>query len=209
MTGESQSFDLVGPTVDDDIRRAINRYGAQAVKDAVKRLTSVKAKRGRKPIKDWPELASVWKADAKIWLEGGDPFAKRANYSIAQDYAAQNPGQSSEATFRRIMRKLAKSRVATTLMYAFPIGETEYPYKAHLKTLRTLAELRGQHEDLWVKLLEDAERYIDEYTQKFGPIPENMTMKEVEMRSKNPLLATAFPSILSTSPLLATMHRAP
>ncbi len=46
--------DAVGSNVDDEIRRAIRAYGADAVKQSVKSLT--KAKKGRKPVKDWIEL---------------------------------------------------------------------------------------------------------------------------------------------------------
>ena len=45
LSPDGPKFDLVGPTVDDDIRRIIARYGTEAVKQAVKRVT--KPKRGR------------------------------------------------------------------------------------------------------------------------------------------------------------------
>src|SRR3546814_4577745 len=47
-------MDIIGPTVDDDIRRAIARYGADDVKEAVKNAT--KAKGGGKKEPAWTEL---------------------------------------------------------------------------------------------------------------------------------------------------------
>jgi hypothetical protein len=177
-------FDLVGPTVDDDIRRAISRYGVQAVKDAVKRQT--KAKRGRKAEKDWPEIDKVLKEDARKWLDGGDPFADRSNYSIAQAYANQNPGHSHAATHRRIMNKLAEKREIFTLINAYVISQNEYPYSAHLRTLRALIAFDGTGSH-WEKSLELAEGSIADYTAKHGPPSDILTMKEVEHGAKNSL----------------------
>src|SRR3546814_19179799 len=69
-------MDLIGPTVADDIRRAIARCGADAVKVAVKNAT--KAKRGRKKEADWPELRELMEADASEGLAGKDPFDPRS-----------------------------------------------------------------------------------------------------------------------------------
>lgn len=114
LSPDGPKFDLVGPTVDDDIRRIIARYGTEAVKQAVKRVT--KPKRGRKPEKDWPELREVIESDARDWLAGGDPFSSRSNYSIAKDFADKNPGHSHPATMKRIERKLVQKRVWMTLV---------------------------------------------------------------------------------------------
>src|SRR3546814_20858378 len=99
-------MDLIGPTVDDDIRRAIARYGADAVKVAVKNAT--KAKRGRKKEPDWPELREIMEADAREWLAGNDTFTTRSNYSIAKELSERNPGHSIVSTHKRIERKLSR-----------------------------------------------------------------------------------------------------
>lgn len=195
-------FDLVGPRVDDDIRRAINRYGAQAVKDAVKRLT--KPKRGRKAERDWPEIDKVIKEDARKWLEGGDPFADRSNYSIAQAYVNEHPGHSHAATQRRIMKKLAEKRVTFTLINAELIGRGGYPHEAYLRALRALTELRPDW-GIWPRILSEAEANIADYTRKFGPIPPDMTMKEVEDGARNALLPA---SPTNSNSGLAGMFRA-
>ena len=138
LLANGPKFDLVGPTVDDDIRRIVTRYGAEAVKEAVKRET--KAKRGRKPERDWPELREVIEADARDWLAGGDPFSSRSNYSIAKDFADRSPGHSHPATMKRIERKLVKSRVWMTLVVAKNISREGYPYAEHIRALDALSD---------------------------------------------------------------------
>src|SRR3546814_15104128 len=64
-------MDLIGPTVDDDTRRAIARYGADAVKVAVKNAT--KAKRGRKKEPDRSEERRVGKECVSTCRSRGSP----------------------------------------------------------------------------------------------------------------------------------------
>jgi len=122
-------WDIVGPTADDDIRRAISRYGLDVVLAAVKRQT--KPKLGRKPEKDWPELADLIEADAKDWLAGNNPFNTRSNYSIAKYFVDKKKGQSHPATMKRIERKLVKDRKWRTLFAAYRISKTDYPHSDH------------------------------------------------------------------------------
>ena len=184
-------YDLVGPTVDDDIRRIVARYGASAVKDALSRQT--KAKRGRKPEKDWPEIDKVLKEDARLFLQGGDPFASRSNYSIAQTYAAAHPGHSHAATQRRIMKKLAEKRVMFTLINAEIIGRDCYPHGGYLRTLRALIAALPTW-DAWRSILSRAESSLADYAQKLGPVPESMTMKEVEEGAMKALIVPLTPN---------------
>lgn len=178
-------MDLVGPTVDDDIRRAITRYGAEAVKDAVKRQT--KPKRGRKPERDWPELRDVIQADAREWLEGGDPLATRSNYSIAKDFADKNPGQSHPATMKRIERKLVRQRAWMTLANAEILSRDGYPYTAHIRALEALSELDTHH--VWAWLRDRAKSTVADYEAKHGAPPASaMSMKQVEDATRNALL---------------------
>lgn len=169
-------FDLVGPTVDDDVRRMISRYGRDAVAGAMKR--AIKVKRGRKAEADWPEIDKVLKVDARRLLEGGDPFAERTNYSIAKAYAERHPGHSHAATHRRILKKLADKRVLFTLINAYMIGEDEYPYAAYLSVLKMLAmEMPDMH---WGDKLLRSEGYVNDYTAKHGAPADQLTMKEIE-----------------------------
>lgn len=206
MESVARNVDLVGPTVEDDIRRVIAFYGEKAVKQAVRRLTSAKVKRGRKAIDDIKELAGVLEADARIWLEGGDPFAARSNYSIAREYAEQHPGQSRESAFRRVMRKLAKGRKNLTLLVAYGISEAEYPYTAQLKTLKALEE-SGRPGGTWNVLLHDAENCLIKYKEKFGSIPDGITMNEIELRLQNGSIGSDFVSTESSFDFLRSLQR--
>ena len=77
LPGAPPKYDLAGPTIDDDIRRLIGRYGAQTVKEAATRLT--KAKRGRKKIPDFAELADVLVEDARADWRIEDALAALAD----------------------------------------------------------------------------------------------------------------------------------
>lgn len=186
-------FDLVGPTVDDDIRRVINRYGAAAVGEAVKRAT--KAKRGRKAEKDWPALHPILVEDARKVLEGGDPFSERTNYSIAQVFVQNNPGHSPAATQRRIMKKLSQMRMRWTLINAEIIGESEYPHGAYLNVLERLVSLLPDW-DIWKDRMSRAKGAIDDYTAKHGPPAVYLSIKDIEEGAQDLVLG----ALLGKSP---------
>jgi len=163
--------------VDDDVRRLIRRYGAADVTDALKRQT--KPPRGRKPEKDWPELRSVIDQDAKCWLDGGDPFSSRSNYSIAKNFADQNPGHSHPATMKRIERKLAQKRVWMTLATAQNLSRDAYPYAAHLRAWIALSDLDPH--PVWSSLRSDVERAIADFHAELGMMPpSHWSIKQVE-----------------------------
>lgn len=183
-------FDLVGPTVDHDIRRAITRYGADAVKEAVKRAT--KPKRGRKPEDDWLQLREIIEADARNWLAGGDPFSTRSNYSIAKEVADKNPGHSHPATMKRIEGKLRKNRKSRTLAIAHQLSWEGYPYSAHVRACEALIKLDTH--PVWVSIVETVKSQLADYEAKFGePPPSDMSMKEVEDAGRNALLTLISP----------------
>jgi hypothetical protein len=190
-------FDLVGPTVDDDIRRAIARYGADAVKNAVRRQT--KAKRGRRPDKDWSELREVIEAEARDWLAGGDPIAARTNHAIAKEFAESNPGPSAALTLQRIERKLANKphdRLWFLLVTAENMSRDGYPYTAHIRALKALTETKSHR--AWDTVLERAVSVLADYQAKKGnPPPDDLSMKEVEdmARKTLPLSALAKSSV--------------
>lgn len=180
-------LDLIGPTVDNDIRRAVSRYGAKAVREAVQRL--VKLKRGQKGIPDWPEISEILKEDARLWLEGGDPFTARSEYSIAKEHSERYPGQSQESTHRRMMKKLAEHRIYYTLVHATYLSEEEFSYLIHHRALTELAKIEG-HGDLWVRRLELAGSDLADYESKFGAPSKNLTMKEIELGARHAPPAT-------------------
>ena len=190
-------LDLVGPTVDDDIQRAIVRYGEEAVKAAVKNAT--KPKRGRKAEPDWPELRAVFHADALVFLSGGDPFKTRSIYSIAKDFAERNPGQSPISTHKRIERKLTKGpyeRRWWTLVTAESISRTGFPFAVYLRALEALSELPPESKpELWAYSLDRAKTAIADYEEREGnPPPANMSFRAVEFHnSRRSLEALAKP----------------
>ena len=196
-------YDLIGPTVEHDIRRVISRYGADAVKQAVKNVT--RPKRGRKPERDWPELREVINADAREWLAGGDPFVTRTNYSIARDFSLKKPGQSPSSAHKRIERKLAKApydRRWFMLVTAENISRDGFPHEQHIRALEALAELnREAGGDTWRKSLELARQTIADYTAKMGESPSaEVSMKEIEEVARNPFPLLSGPTLRSTNP---------
>jgi hypothetical protein len=185
-------WDLVGPTVDDDIRRATLRYGPEAVKSAVKEAT--KAKRGRPREPDWPELRDVIKADALEWLAGGDPFSARSNYAIAKDFAERNPGHSVVSTHKRIERKLSRGpydRRWFTLVTAENLSRDQFPYGAHVRALEAIASLPDiKTANVWQTWLERARSTIADYEVREGKPPDPlMPFKQIEEAVRNGGLA--------------------
>ncbi|MDC8753320.1 hypothetical protein OIK40_01535 [Erythrobacter sp. sf7] len=184
LAGLVDKYDLVGPTVDDDVRRIIARWGAEAVKESVKVQT--KPKRGRKPEKDWPLLWPYIERDAREWLDGGDPYERWTDYSIAKDYADKHPGQSHPAVMKRITKRLKAKRKIFALIEAERISTTDYPYTAHL---RALAELtRAERHPVWASMYARAKKQIDDYTAKYGAPPdEDFPMMKVQMLAEMPV----------------------
>ena len=181
-------MDLVGPTVDDDIRRAIQRYGADAVRAAIKNAT--KAKRGRPLEGDWRELRDVIHADALEWLAGGDPIADRSNYAIANKFAERNPGHSVVSTQKRVLRKLSRKpydRHWFILITAETLSRDGFPYAAHLRALEALAMLPdSKTAELWQSMLEIARSTVADYEAREGAPPHpSMSFGQIEEAVRN------------------------
>ena len=181
------NIDLAGPLVGDDVRRLIDRYGAKAVKDAVKEQT--KAKPGMRPLhSDWQRLEDTLKQDAKRWLEGGDPFEERKNYSIAKRFAEQYPQAMTtfESVRDRIMRKLRVRRRYYTLVHAEMMSRESYPYGNYLRVLAELVKT-GRLTEAWGKRLRQAEAVVADYSAKYGQPGADMTMHAIELEAAKPL----------------------
>ena len=180
-----QKMGLIGPDVDDDIRRAITRYGADAVRKAARRLTT--RKRGRPLGNDWAFLRDVLTEDAKDWLAGGDPFNTRSNYSIAKDFAERNPGHNSPSTVRRIQRKLTEKpydRIFRTLIYAENISEENYPHGDHIRALVELIKINDH--SAWKLALKNVKSEIADYEAVVGELPpEHFSIKQVTNAAHN------------------------
>src|SRR4051812_13080758 len=121
--------------VENEMRRLIRRFGVQLTKDALNRYLDHKP--GTKLKGDWKILGEFLKADAHRWLEGGDPFNERTDYSIAKWFAENFPDKNVEfdSTLRRIKKRLSKDRRYYTLVEAVWVSEAGHPYQLHLKAL--------------------------------------------------------------------------
>lgn len=181
-------LEFVGPTVDDDLRRIIGRYGGDAVKAALARLT--KPKRGRPKIQDWKELRPFVEEDARIWLGGGDPFTVRKNYAIAKAIADANPGHDHASTMQRIERKLSAKtgRKWFMLAAALDMSREGYPYLKHVFALEALADYDKEHS--WTEVLSHVKTSIADFAELHGPPSDDLTMKQIEEGSR-PLNALA------------------
>lgn len=181
----SAAMDLAGPTAEDDIRRIIGRYGAEAVKAAIEKAT--RRPRGRAPHKDWLKLTDFLDEDVQDWLDGRDPFVTRSDYSIAEAFAAANPGQSHSATAKRIRKKLKakQARKVHVLARAWQTSRGAYPHGTHLRTLRALHAIHPAGP--WGHFLSAAESFIADHSAKFGPPAEDASMEQIEKRASTPL----------------------
>jgi hypothetical protein len=184
----ARQLDLIGPSVDDDIRRAISRHGADAVLESAKRQCG--RQRGRPKVNEWPELRPIILAEAKDWLAGKDPIAVRTANSIAEEIADKNPGHNRSSTVSRIRRKLNQTphgRYWQILVCAYRVSEEEsYPYARSVRALGELRKIDGHSP--WGWMLEQASFHIREYEAKTGEQPPaNLSMKEVEAVARKPL----------------------
>jgi hypothetical protein len=173
------TWDLVGPTVEDDLRRLVTRYGAAAVKEATKRV--IRAKRGPKTIPDWRELEDVIEADARLWLAGDDPMKQQTNYAIAKKFAERNPGQSAVSTHQRVERKLGQKpfgRFYHIMVKAEALSRSDFTWSHNVRALEALASLQTHR--VWDGLLRSACNDISDYTAKWGPPAPDLTMSQVE-----------------------------
>ena len=115
LISAAAKWDLVGPTIDDDIRRLIGRYGGLAVKEATARMT--KAKRGAKMLPDWKELKPWIDEDAKAWLEGRDYLTPEDLQAVYHETMAHRVffspiyemrrGDVSRALMEQILQKIS------------------------------------------------------------------------------------------------------
>ena len=186
LTNLTPQVGLIGPTVEDDIHRAITRYGAEAVKGAITKLT--KPKTGRPLEKDWLKMKPMIEADAKYWLAGGDPFAERTNYSIAKEVADSEPGHSHDATIRRLTRKLKEKRQLMTYLAAM-IESEKRSYLDYIRALEAAVEIGGD-ESPYTLILQLARSAINDYELTYGnpPSPE-LTLDQVKEKPKNALIS--------------------
>ena len=173
-------LDLIGPDVDADIRRTINRYGEEAVKKTVKRLTT--AKRGRPADPDWKWLQPTIELDARDWLIGQAPEKNRSSYGIANDFADKGQGQSRHADYTRVYDKLLKKRRLMYLSLAVEMSRNDYPHKTHLKALDELEQVLPNSRSL----ADISRTVVREYKFRSGKLPPaKMSITEVQIAVMN------------------------
>jgi hypothetical protein len=185
-------WDIVGPTVEDDLRRVISRYGVEAVRKAAAKLA--KAQRGRPKVDDLDELKAATHADAHDWLEGRNPYDLRSDYSIAKEIADKKPGQSHPATMKRILRKLKNGKSGgrrfRMLAIAEHLGSEGYSYRIYQKTVEELSGM-GVHK-VWDELADRVRSDIADYERKRGESPgPEMSMKEVREAARQEVVGRA------------------
>lgn len=186
-TNQLLNLDLTGPTVENEVGRLVVRYGVKAVKRAVREQT--KSKRGAPPKDDdWRQIDEILKQDALRWLDGGDPFAERSNYSIARKFYEPHPQREFEKVHRRIMRKLQDRRRYYTFVHAEMASKDQYPYGDYLRVLAALVA-SGRLTNTWQTRLRLAEESIAIYTAKYGPPDTELAMHEIEVCAAKPFPA--------------------
>jgi hypothetical protein len=173
-------LDVIGPDVDADIRRTINRYGKDAVKDSVKRQTT--AKRGRPAEPDWKWLQPTIELDAREWLKGQVPEKNRSSYGIANDFAGTMEPQNWHANHTRIYDKLLEKRRLMYLLFAVEMSREDYPHKTHLKVLDELEQVLPKSRSL----ADISRTVVREYKVRAGKLPPaKMSIAEVQTAVMN------------------------
>ena len=168
-----------------EIRGLIGSYGKEAVRDAA--LAATKKPRGRQKENDWFLLHAALTADARDFLEGRDPFYLRSKYAVAKRFAEEHPGHNVAATMRRVQRKLAEGRRFQILFRAWLDSYWSYPVAAHIKALEALLEQQEYDSpqaaaQLWRPRVEEVNRFIDAYRERFGEPDTAMTMRDLETK---------------------------
>ncbi|MEQ1714381.1 MAG: hypothetical protein ABL907_00115 [Hyphomicrobium sp.] len=184
--------DLPG-TLDEIVGRLVRSHGADAVKSAVKKAT-VKRK-GRKPERDWIALKPWIEMDAQDWLDGCDPFALRSNYFLANQIAASHPGQSTQATHRRVMAKLAKRRKWMAHVAAWHQAEDSRPFADYFRAVDALAELDVGFAESMHYIADMRRGMIERYKNRFGEPTAELTLEQI----KEALQTPEFPQLDRTS----------
>lgn len=204
MPDEQPQFDLVGPTVDDDMRRLTRRYGVQAAQVALKSQTA--GKPGRPHERDWLLLADIIREDAHDWLIGRDPFKTRSSAAIARNFANEHPGQSRDSTVARLKLKLSRSRRYITFCEAERLARAEFPHGQYLRALKALIAT-GRSARLWAEQGCRTSACIVDYTAKFGRPPPGMTMQQLESGAAEPITPTPAPENRNILQILTEIPR--
>ena len=189
LSGSLSPDYAVHSAAEDFIRRAIDQYGAEEVKAAVKNLT--KRRPGNPGIDPLPDLLPLLQQDADEWLAGGDPFTTRKDNAIATAYAEKKGAREFEANkkreerYLRAERKNSLGRRFWVFFLAWHDSKTgEYPHVVHLRAIEALRDL--EPDVPWQWYLDRAARHIRDYTARNGAPAECVTMREIMDGARSP-----------------------
>lgn len=159
----------------DTLQKLIADYGADAVQHSLNKIITPKT--GRPKIADWEKMMPMLGEDVNEQL--GHPSGnKRSNKSIAMHIASQAGNHSSDATVRRIMRKLSKDRDHYTLVLAALNGAYKVPWTTYLEVTRKLAQ-GHRNANFWKTQLNRAEDIIASFEKRFGAPRDYTTYYEI------------------------------
>lgn len=187
-----------GLSLEDAVLLLVGRFGADAVKEAVKQLT--KGKPGPKTLPDWERLLGTFRAEAQTLLSGDAGLQSRN--AMARDFAETQPGNSKTSTQTRLRRKI-KHRDWWVHVLALLEAEGAYPHHRYIAILEKLIELKdsgpkGTKEagEMWETKLKRAQQLLLEYEQATGHCPDpELTFKAVEDAVLSSLITGARPTL--------------
>lgn len=173
-----------------EIERLISSYGAKAVRDEVARLA--KGKAGRPEGRDYWLLKNHIEHDARDWLRGIDPTALRSNTAIANEIAEHHPGQSREATHRRIMRRLQHKRCTWMKVKAMWLSEQEQPFARFFQVAKEV-ECLADYAEATSRLLDLHRHALELYRARYGEPQSAMTVRQIVEDARRPWPPRASP----------------
>jgi len=166
---------LVAPneaSLDEEVQRLLHRFGRTALMNEVARALRPRA-RDKLLTSDFEALGEIIQDEARRWLDGKK---KTAHPKIAAIIANSLTGQSYEANYRRIMKRLAsEDRNFRQIIAAFMISQSEYPYARFIATCEACANRFDTH-TIGVVALEKANAVISRLQLHGIIVTDDMTM---------------------------------
>ena len=194
---DERAVSLFEQSLETDVRMLITRYWEAAVGAAAKQLC--KARVGRKLEPDWQFLEAAFHADADAWLDGNDPQILKSNVAVATEFAERHPGHNRASTHRRIMRKLAASRIKFYLIKAWGKSANSRPFADYFRAAHALANHDPTIAEA-VTISADMKRgALVRYRSAHGEPPADMTIDQITK------LAGRSPTIMTVEGLLAVV----
>jgi hypothetical protein len=176
----------------------VSRFGAEAVKAAVKRVARPKG--GRKPEPDGLLLKSVWEKDTDDILAGRVPF-QISDYGATMAIAKEHKGHSEVATQKRLQKKLSQMRRPLAYYGAVVLGEKSVPHANYAALIHQAIEVvegakESDHQKTVAKLLslllQDYEQLLARHLENTDSAPSNsMTFEQVKLENRHPLFGLA------------------